>query len=186
MARRPSGSLVVYSVGHSNQPLDHFLDLLRGHDIARIADVRAFPASRRWPHFGREPLAASLSAAGIEYEWLPELGGRRGRGRPDSPHTAWTVPAFRNYADHMESEEFGRGLARLLELATSRRTALLCAEARYWQCHRRLIADRLLVDGHRVLHIAGARRVSEHALPDFARVEDGRLVYDRGTQLSLP
>jgi uncharacterized protein (DUF488 family) len=177
--------VTLFTVGHSNHPLERFLDLLRGHSIQAVVDVRAFPASRRWPHFAREPLAAALAANGIDYEWLPALGGRRGAARKHSPHTGWTVPAFRNYADYAETEEFRGGLDRLLEIAACKRTAFLCAEARSWQCHRRLIADHLVVEGHRVRHIESAKRAADHRLPDFARVENGRLVYDVGAQLSL-
>ena len=177
--------LTLYSVGHSNRPLEAFLDLLAEQGIGLIADVRAFPASRRWPHFGKDALAQSLSEHGVCYEWLPALGGRRPRRDGVSPHVAWTVPAFRQYADYADTAEFAAGLAQLLDMAARTPTAFMCAEALYWQCHRRLIADRLVVAGHRVLHIEGAGRSAEHRLPSFARVVDGTIIYDGGTQLSL-
>lgn len=177
--------LTLYTIGHSNRPLDVFLDLVTAHEVRGIADVRAFPSSRRWPHFNREPLAAALNERGVDYDWLPALGGRRHQGRADSPHIAWTVAAFRNYADYTETDEFAHGLERLLALAGRQRTAFMCAEARYWQCHRRLIADQLVVRGHRVLHIETRGRAAEHRLPDFARVADGLIIYDRGTQLKM-
>lgn len=177
--------LTLYSIGHSNRSLEVFLDLLAEHGIGCVADVRAFPASRRWPHFGKEALAASLGARRIGYEWMPALGGRRPRRVADSPHVAWTVAAFRQYADYADTAEFTAGLDQLCALAAKRPTVFLCAEALYWQCHRRLIADHLVVAGHRVVHIEGAGRWSDHRLPDFARVVGGRIVYDGGTQLSL-
>jgi uncharacterized protein (DUF488 family) len=177
--------LTIYTIGHSNRPLEDFLGLLEAHGMRGLADVRAFPMSRRWPHFNRDALAAALRAQAVRYEWLPALGGRRRQPRPDSPHTAWTVAAFRNYADHMETEEFARGLQQLLEMAAEQRTAFMCAEALYWQCHRRLIADQLVVRGYKVLHIQTRERAVEHRLPDFARVVDGRLIYDGGTQLAM-
>jgi uncharacterized protein (DUF488 family) len=121
----------------------------------------------------------------VHYDWIPELGGRRHRGRPDSPHIAWTVAAFRNYADYTDTDEFAQGLDQLLALAGRRHTAFMCAEALYWQCHRRLIADQLVVRAYRVLHIQSRERAVEHHLPDFARVADGRIIYDRGAQLNL-
>lgn len=127
----------------------------------------------------------ALKGRGLHYDWIPLLGGRRHSPRPDSPHTAWTVTGFRNYADYMDTEDFARGLALLLAAARQRRTAFICAEALYWRCHRRLIADHLLVLGHQVLHIENATRAAPHRLPDFARVIDGRLIYDGGTQLEL-
>lgn len=178
--------LTLYSIGHSNRPLDEFLKLVAAHAVHCIADVRAFPSSRRWPQFNREALAASLGQHDVRYEWIRLLGGRRhGPPRPDSPHTAWTVAGFRNYADYMDSDGFGRGLTELLTLARSARTAFMCAEALYWRCHRRLISDRLVVLGHKVLHIETPTRAVEHHLPDFARVIDGRLIYDGGTQLEM-
>jgi len=183
----PPGSraLTLYTIGHSNRPLDDFLALVDAHAVRCIADVRAFPSSRRWPHFNREALADALHARGVRYAWIPALGGRRHTARPDSPHSAWTVAAFRSYADYTETAEFSKGLDELLEGAHENRTAFMCAEALYWRCHRRLIADRLVVLGHQVLHIDGRTHVAEHHLPDFARIVDGRLVYDGGTQLEL-
>jgi uncharacterized protein (DUF488 family) len=178
-------ALTVYTIGHSNRALGDFLDLVAAHDVRGLADVRAFPSSRRWPHFNREPLAEALAAAGVRYDWIPALGGRRHAGRPDSPHIAWTVATFRHYADYAETAEFVQGLDQLLTAARDRRTAFMCAEALYWQCHRRLIADRLVVLGHRVLHIQSRERAVEHRLPDFARVVDGRIIYDRGAQLEI-
>ena len=178
--------MTVYSIGHSNRPLDEFLAQVEAHAIRCIADVRAFPSSRRWPHFNREPLARALEGRGIRYVWIPALGGRRhGKPRADSPHTAWTVAGFRHYADHIDSEEFAQGLDQLLAAARAQRTAFMCAEALYWRCHRRLIADRLLVSGYQVLHIESRDRAIEHHLPDFARVAGGRLIYDGGTQLGM-
>ena len=129
----PAASLTLYTVGHSNHPLDAFLTLIGAHQVRVIADVRAFPTSRRWPHFNREALAATLEQRGIRYQWIPALGGRRRGGpRGDSPHTAWTVDAFRHYADHMASEEFATGIAQLVALAHHGTTAFMCAEALYW------------------------------------------------------
>lgn len=180
-----SRPLTLYTIGHSNRSFAEFLGLLAAHHIGCVVDVRAFPTSRRWPHFNREPLAAALQANGVRYEWIPTLGGRRHGGRADSPHTAWTVPAFRHYADYTETDEFARGLDQLLALTRGMRPAFMCAEALYWQCHRRLIADQLVVKGYRVLHIQTSERAVEHGLPDFARIVDGRLVYNGGTQLEL-
>jgi uncharacterized protein (DUF488 family) len=162
-----------------------FLDLVAAHDLRGVADVRAFPTSRRWPHFNRQALAEALDRVRVQYDWIPALGGRRRKGRPESPHTAWTVAAFRNYADYTETDEFAQGLGQLLAAAQQRRTAFMCAESLYWQCHRRLIADRLVVLGHCVLHIQTRERAVEHHLPDFARVVGGRIIYDGKTQLAM-
>jgi uncharacterized protein (DUF488 family) len=177
--------MVLYSLGHSNHPLQTFQALLAAHEIRILVDVRAFPTSRRWPHFEQQALRDALAQQGIRYVWNAALGGRR-KGRSESPHTAWSVPAFRHYADHTESAEFADGVQQLLALADEARTAFMCAEARYTQCHRRLIADQLVVAGHSVRHIESRTRATEHALPDFARVVGGRIIYDGGTQLALP
>jgi len=171
--------MIVQSIGHSTRTFPELLDLLSAHGVAAVADVRRFPASRRHPQFAREALARDLAAAGIAYEWFPQLGGRRS-ARPDSPHTAWRNAAFRGYADHMESDEFRAGLAHLLERAAERSTALLCAEAVPWRCHRQLIADALVARGVEVRHITGAGAAAPHRLSAIARLEGDRLVYDAG------
>ena len=176
--------MTVYTLGHSTLDLDAFLTLLARHGIAGIADVRRFPASRRHPHFGREALAASLAAAGVAYDWLPALGGRR-PAHAGSPHVGWRVEAFRGYADHMESAEFADGLARLLVLAAARPTAIMCAEAVPWRCHRQLVADALVARGVDVRHVVGAAE-NLHRLTAFARVDGARVVYDRTAQARLP
>jgi uncharacterized protein (DUF488 family) len=176
--------VIVHTVGHSTLPLADFLALLASGDVGAIADVRRYPASRRHPHFAREALAESLAAAGVDYRWLPGLGGRR-RGRPDSPHVAWRSASFRAYADHMETGEFQDELARLLEVARVRPTAIMCAEAVPWRCHRQLIADALLARGIAVRHLIRRDAAPEpHRLTSFARLEGERVVYDRG-QLEL-
>lgn len=142
-----------------------------------LVDVRRYPGSRRHPQFSRDALAASLASAGIEYVHEPDLGGRRA-ARPGSPHTAWRVEAFRGYADHMETPEFGAALARLMERAARETAAILCAEAVPWRCHRRLISDALLARGVPVLHIMGRGRADPHELDPNARVlPGGRLLY---------
>jgi len=161
--------------------------LLTEHGIQVLVDVRRFPASRRHPQFAREALAASLAGAGIEYIHEPDLGGRRA-ARPDSQHTAWRVEAFRGYADYMESPEFTAALKRLIERATGTPTAILCAEAVPWRCHRRLISDALVARGVEVLHILGPGQAKPHELDPNARIlSGGRLLYagPAGDQASL-
>ena len=152
------------------------LDLLAGHGIQALADVRRFPGSRRHPQFAQDALSASLEADGITYRWLPALGGRR-RPRPNSPNTAWRNASFRGYADHLYSEEFSRGLEELLELSGGSRTTLMCAEAPWWRCHRALIADVLRSRGIEVVHIVDDRNVVPHPYTSAARIVDGRLTY---------
>ncbi len=167
----------ILTVGHSNHEEAEFVELLRGAGVELIADVRRYPGSRRQPHFERTALAAVLLEAGIEYRWLGEsLGGRR-KPAPDSPNGAWESEQFRGYADHMASAEFAEGLATLEELGRGQRTAVMCAEAFWVRCHRRLIADALLARGWRVLHLGSNGRLEEHLLTEFAVVENGRVTY---------
>ena len=166
----------IFTIGHSTHALSEFVALLERHAIGCVADVRAYPGSRRLPHFNGESLRVELPEKGIAYEHLPGLGGRR-RPRPDSPNTGWENASFRAYADHLESDEFGEGLAALRELAEARPTAVMCAEALWWRCHRRLVSDALLVRGHRVLHIAAGGTLSEHELTAFAQADGDRLLY---------
>ena len=167
----------IYTVGHSNRPLDAFLAILTAHGISRVVDVRRYPGSRRWPHFSAAALAESLPVAGIDYVGMPELGGRR-KPRPDSPHTAWRVEAFRGYADYMDTPEFRAALETLEDLARTRPTAILCAEALPWRCHRSLIGDALIARGWEVLEILSEREARVKKLPDFARLDGDRVVYD--------
>ncbi len=171
----------IWTIGHSNHPIDCFIDRLRGQSIGLLADVRRFSASRAHPHFGGEALAASLAAAGIGYRHFPELGGRRRERLPDSPNSAWRVEAFNAYADHLQSAEARAALAELVQLAGDTPTAFMCAEALPWQCHRRVIADALLAAGWSVFDIMPAGKAVPHKLPDFARVEQRTVSYPGGT-----
>ena len=166
----------MFTVGHSTQTVDDFIALLEGNGVALVVDVRRFPASRRHPQFAREALAASLAGAGIAYEWLPELGGRRAP-RPDSPNTGWRNEGFRGYADYMETEAFQLGIARLVDLARARPTAYMCAEHAWQQCHRGLISDYLKVAGWEVVHILARGKTEPHPFTEPARVVDGALTY---------
>jgi uncharacterized protein (DUF488 family) len=172
---------VLYTIGHSTHPIERFLELLGEHRIAILADVRSFPGSRRWPQFNQEQLAAALDRAGVEYRWLKRLGGRRHGKRADSPHVAWTVAAFRSYADYTESDEFAGGFKELVGIADRARTAIMCSEGLWWQCHRRIVSDQMMVCGWDVEHIMPDGKLVTHRLPDFASIVDGRrIVYDGG------
>ncbi len=166
----------IWTIGHSTRSIDDFLALLNANGIRALADVRRYPGSRRLPHFGQDALAHVLANADIAYQHFPELGGRR-RARADSPNTAWRSEAFRGYADYMMTKEFREGIARLLDLARSTPTAVMCAEALWWQCHRGLIADDLKAAGHDVLHIVGPNKIEPHPFTSAARLVDGRLSY---------
>ena len=170
---------MLFTVGHSNRAIADFLAILRAHGIDRILDVRRYPVSRKWPHFDAANLERALAEDGIAYTGLPELGGRR-KPRPDSPHRAWREESFRGYADFMDTPEFARGLDRVVELARSGEPALMCAEAVPWRCHRSLIADTLVARGIPVQDLMSETSAREHTLPSFARVENGRVVYDVG------
>jgi len=166
----------IWTLGHSTRTLEEFLGVLGAHGLGAIADVRRFPGSKRHPQFAREALERSLVAAGLEYEWLPELGGRR-RARPDSPNTGWRNEAFRGYADHMGSTEFATGLQKLLVLAGRRRTAMMCSELLWWRCHRSLLSDLFKAKGWCVLHVVDGSPPKEHPWTAPARVVYGRLEY---------
>ena len=168
--------LTIWTVGHSNKTLDDLLELLTSNEIEAIADVRSFPSSRKFPHFNAEPLARSLKDVGIGYEPFLDLGGRR-RVRPDSHNTAWINESFRGYADYMETAEFTAGIERLLGFAALQRTAVMCAEALWWRCHRSMISDEITSRGHRVLHIVGVGKTTPHSYTQPARIVDGKLTY---------
>jgi uncharacterized protein (DUF488 family) len=167
----------ILTIGHSTHELSRFLALLAAHRVRALADVRRYPASRRNPHFDSGALAEALAAAGIEYESLAEeLGGRR-RPRPGRRNSGWRVEAFRGYADHMAQPAFAAGLKHLERTASAARTAVLCAEEDWHRCHRRLIADALLVGGWRVLHVRGDGSVEQHALTPFALASAAGITY---------
>jgi uncharacterized protein (DUF488 family) len=173
---RVSPARTIWTVGHSTRPAPEFVGLLMAHGIELLADVRAFPGSRRWPQFNSEALEGTLREAGIGYEHMPELGGRR-KPSPASRNTAWRNASFRAYADYMETPEFAGAGERLESLAAARRTVIMCAEALWWRCHRSLIADWLKSRGWEVLHIAGEGKAGEHPYTKAASIVEGRLSY---------
>jgi uncharacterized protein (DUF488 family) len=166
----------IWTVGHSTRSAEEFNEILTSHHIQALVDVRSFPGSRRYPQFNKQQLAASLPANGIAYFHLLELGGRR-QARKDSINTTWKNPAFRGYADHMSSEEFQQGVGRLLEITGQKRTAIMCAEALWWRCHRSLISDFLKARGVEVIHILDATHDQPHPYTSAARIVDGELSY---------
>lgn len=168
--------LIVYTIGHSTRELPAFLDLLREHGVKQVVDIRTIPRSRHNPQYNLENMAADLPAAGLRYIHLEGLGGLR-HARRDSPNAAWHNASFRGFADYMQRPEFGRALTRLLGLAAARPTAIMCAEAVPWRCHRSLVSDALLVRGVRVEHIISGRRAQEHSLTPFARVDGESVTY---------
>jgi uncharacterized protein (DUF488 family) len=164
------------TVGHGTLPADEFAELLRAAGIERLVDVRRFPGSRKFPWFGQAQMEEWLPDAGVEYSRLAELGGRR-RPREDSPNTAWRTAQFAAYADHMAGEEFSAGVQQLLERA-ERPAAVMCSESLWWRCHRRLIADHLvLIEGVEVQHLFHDGRRSEHEPLAEAVVVDGHVEY---------
>jgi uncharacterized protein (DUF488 family) len=163
----------IWTIGHSTRKIEEFIGLLKEQHIATLADVRRYPGSRRHPQFGQEQLAATLGSEEIAYVHFAELGGRR-PARADSPNTAWRNEAFRGYADYMMTPEFLAGIERLRKLAHEKPTAIMCAEALWWQCHRGLVADFVKAEGERVLHIIGPGKVEEHPFTSAARIVNGR------------
>jgi uncharacterized protein (DUF488 family) len=167
---------VVFTIGHSTRPIDAFIELLRGHGIRRLLDIRTIPRSRHNPQFARDALSQSLEAAGIAYAHLPGLGGLR-RPRPDSVNAAWRNASFRGYADYMQTPEFELHLQEAIDLAQQSPAALMCAEAVPWRCHRSLVADALTARGLTVCEISSPTKATAHALTPWAHVEDGRVTY---------
>jgi uncharacterized protein (DUF488 family) len=171
--------VTVFTIGHSTRPIADFIALLTAAAVECVVDVRRFPGSRRQPQYNSEALARSLAAAGIEYRHMPALGGRRGAraGNEPSPHTLWREEGFRNYADYAETPEFRRAFAELLDLARRRSIAIMCAEAVWWRCHRRIIADYLLAAGIDVMHILDGKIEPARLTPDAVVRADGSLLY---------
>lgn len=168
--------LKLWTVGHSKRPSAELIEALKSFEIKVLGDVRSFPGSRRYPHFNREQLNVSLAAAGIKYQHFPALGGRR-QVRLDSYNMAWRNKMFRGYADYMETDEFRGGIARLLEVARTHQTAIMCAEAVWWRCHRSLISDYLKAKGVEVIHIMAVEKSEPHPFTSAARIVNGQLSY---------
>jgi uncharacterized protein (DUF488 family) len=167
----------IWTIGHSTRDIANFVSLLQANGIKLLVDVRGLPGSKRYPQFNKETLADSLGKAGIHYEHFPELGGRR-KARPDSSNTAWRNASFRGYADYMETADFDKGVKRLLDLAAEAGpTAIMCAEAVWWRCHRSLISDYLKARGIEVMHILDANKTEPHPYTSAARIVNGKLSY---------
>jgi uncharacterized protein (DUF488 family) len=177
-------SLTIFTVGHSTHSLEEFVDMLKANDIAQLVDVRTIPKSRRVPQFNSESLAAALPKLGVEYLHLKSLGGLR-HAKKDSVNTGWRNASFRGYADYMGTDEFRQGIERLLKLARTKRTAIMCAEAVPWRCHRSLIGDALLVRGVRVEDIISSTSHREHELTPFAKVHGLEITYPGDGNLEL-
>lgn len=169
----------ILTVGHGTADALAFSKLLTTAGMETVVDIRRFPGSRRHPHFGREEMGAWLPKQGVEYTWLEALGGRR-RGPTESHHTALRNAQFRAYADYMESEQFASGVAELLALADERHLAVMCSESVWWRCHRRLLADYLvLVEGRSVTHLFHDGRLAAHPVTPEARRLGGSVRYDQ-------
>lgn len=166
----------VFTIGHSTRPIEEFIELLRINDVTLLADIRTIPKSRRNPQYWHDALEASLSEAGIGYTYLPGLGGRR-RTSTESINTAWRNASFRGYADYMQTDEFSDALEELIAISRDQVTAIMCAEAVPWRCHRSLVGDALVVRGIEVLDIMSATSNRPHVLRDFAHVEGTRITY---------
>jgi uncharacterized protein (DUF488 family) len=166
----------IFTVGHSNLAIDDFIGLLRTYGIKRLVDIRTIPGSRHNPQFNSDALRESLKQAKIDYIALPTLGGLR-HSRKDSPNTGWHNKSFRGYADYMQTKDFEDGLRRLQQLGRSKRTAIMCAEAVPWRCHRSLVADALVVRDILVVEILSVHSAREHKLTPFAHVQGTTVTY---------
>lgn len=182
--KKDAGNKTVWTIGHSTRTLEELVIMLHSFKIELVADIRSYPGSRRYPQFNKESLAISLPENNLQYIHLKELGGRR-KVNPDSKNTAWRHPAFRGYADYMETNEFKQGIEELGALALKQRTAYMCSEAVWWRCHRSMVSDYLKVNGWTVMHIMGISKEEEHPYTAPARIINGELSYEKGDVLRL-
>lgn len=170
--------LTIFTIGHSNHPIDRFLELLTAQGIEELVDIRRFPGSRAHPHFNRHQLADALASRGLAYCWIEALGGRRRKEAAGlSLNSAWRNASFRNYADYMGTAEFREGIEALLKIAAQRRSAIMCAEGLWWQCHRRLVSDFLTAGGVAVEHIFPNGQTKPQILTPGAVIADGQVTY---------
>jgi uncharacterized protein (DUF488 family) len=177
--------LRLWTIGHSTRPIEEFLAVLKFHGIEQLVDVRTVPKSRHNPQFNTDVLAKTLKKAKIAYRHMPDLGGLR-KPTKESLNSGWRNASFRGYADYMQTDEFRRALEELMAYGTDKNTAIMCAEAVPWRCHRSLIADALIVRGWTVLDIMSADRATAHKLTAFATVSDGRLIYPDPSEHAAP
>jgi uncharacterized protein (DUF488 family) len=173
---------ILYTIGHSTRTFDELVSALRTHGITTLVDIRAFPMSRRLPHFNRESLEQALAEQGIHYVWMKALGGYRKATGKNSPHTALRNASFRNYADYTLTREFEHAAAELIQMADHSPTAYMCAERVYFRCHRMIVSDWLVAHGHEVRHIDAEGPTRPHKISADARTIEGQLIY-RGDQL---
>ena len=178
--------LSIFTIGHSNRPFDDFQVLLEEYQIQVIADVRRFPSSRKFPHFNQDTLRDLLGAQRIQYVWFEALGGlRHAKTNDKSPNTGLRTPAFRNYADHMMTDEFQGAIQELLSFGAKQRTAIMCAERFYWKCHRRLLSDFLVAQGMKVEHILEQGSLRPHKLTPGALItKEGTVIYPEASSVS--
>ena len=179
-----SEQLTTFTIGHSTHPIGEFISLLKNHGIEQLVDVRTVPKSRHVPQYNSDALASALGKQGIAYIHLKALGGLR-HAKKDSVNTGWRNASFRGYADHMSTEEFGKGIDRLMELAKTKRTVIMCAEAVPWRCHRSLIGDALVVRGIAAEDIMSATSIRPHKLTEFAKVDGQHITYPADKNLEL-
>jgi uncharacterized protein (DUF488 family) len=170
-------SNVVWTIGHSTRSIEEFIAMLRSFSIEMVVDVRHFPGSLKFPHFNKEALQISLPQSNIQYRHLVELGGRR-KADKTSKNTAWRHPAFRAYADYMETSAFKQAITILENIATEKRSAYMCSEAVWWRCHRSMISDYLKANGWTVLHIMAVAKADEHPYTAPAKIVNGELTYE--------
>jgi uncharacterized protein (DUF488 family) len=181
----PDDARTIFTIGHSTHLIEEFIGMLQAHGVGLLADIRTIPRSRHNPQFNRDQLARTLPAAGIEYVHLAGLGGLR-HARRDSINTAWRNASFRGFADYMQTPEFAASLAELIDLAAHQRTAVMCAEAVPWRCHRSLVADALTARGIRVEDIQSRTRTAPHKMTPFATVAGSTVTYPGDGRLFVP
>lgn len=166
----------IWTIGHSTHSFEEFIAMLQFFKMEVLADIRSYPGSRKFPQFNKESLLSTIPQNGIEYLHIPELGGRR-KVSPDSKNMAWHHPAFRGYADYMETPAFNTGIEKLTNIALQKRTAYMCSEAVWWRCHRGLVSDLLKSKGWKVIHISSPHKATEHPYTSAATIIDGALHY---------
>lgn len=170
---------IIWTIGHSTNTLEKFVGILKSYDIETVADVRSLPGSRKYPQYNKENLEESLPENGIKYIHISKLGGRR-KVSKYSINTGWRHPAFRGYADYMETLEFKNGINELISIVMKSRTAIMCAESLWWRCHRSIIADYLKLNGWKVIHIFSDHKIEEHTYTQPAKIINGKLDYSSG------